>query len=90
MSALMRFLDEQATANLTLPRIEPIPPVKPAKSRRMPVPDFTQLVRVAPEGAATIRRERRKEPVDLFEAMRDAGMSSEEQLRLISDALNKA
>ena len=65
VSALTRFLDEQATANLTRPA---------------PVPSFTQ-----------IEKPRRGKPLpDLLQAMRDAGMSSEEQIALISEAALKS
>ncbi|WP_414706648.1 helix-turn-helix domain-containing protein [Ralstonia sp. UBA689] len=64
VSALMRFLDEQATANLTPPAPAPsfVPITKPRRGKPLP---------------------------DLLQAMRDAGMSSEEQLKLIFEAARK-
>ncbi|NMV37127.1 helix-turn-helix domain-containing protein [Ralstonia insidiosa] len=66
VAALARFLDEQATANLTLPvrAAQYTPPIKATK-RGKPLPD-------------------------LLQAMRDAGMSSEEQISLIFEAARKS
>lgn len=63
-SALLRFFDEQAMANLTQPA--PVPSV------------------------GTFNKPQRGKPrLDLLQAMRDAGMSSEEQIKIIFEAARK-
>lgn len=64
-SALMRFFDEQATANLTRPASAP--------------------------SVVTFKKPQRGKPrLDLMQAMTEAGMSSEEQIKLISEAALRA
>lgn len=47
VAALNKFLEARALENVRQVKTEPMPQIKQPKSRRTPVPDFTQLVRVS-------------------------------------------